>query len=483
MLTQLIRDQLGLFLAMALSVAFQDYRIPNDRGGVGASGTIGRGTTPGEKFVPVLPSTQPAPTWIYVVPSTPAQPAPALGEVAPPVVPTSLSVAEASLRLPALARANPYSSYHRGWVHGYWNARLPDSSWRPTPGPGGTDATPGKGLSPVLGIGLGWGLPAWSIGPMAYSWGYFPYNNPFLRGPAPGGADRLRFDDYSRPIGVLNPPPTETLFDEAILRFERARESFRRGDSAEALRLADEALQLMPDDPMMQQFRALSLFSLRRYDEAAATLHSVLAVSPGWDWLTLVALYGDRATYTRHLRLLESATREDSRSAAAPFVLAYHYLSTGYDDEAVDQWTRVLELRPDDALTAGLIRELRPTRPADGDMAARMPETAGRRWASGPAAAGEREKLAGTWIARPAAGTAITVTFRPQGRITWKVAQPGREREFNGFAILEQHTLSLSEDEIHALVGTVQWHDGGRFTFRALAARADDPGLRFAKNP
>jgi hypothetical protein len=31
----------------------------------------------------------------------------------------------------------------------------------------------------------------------------------------------------------------------------------------------------MPDDPLLHQFRALALFALRRYEEAAAALYAV----------------------------------------------------------------------------------------------------------------------------------------------------------------------------------------------------------------
>ena len=50
------------------------------------------------------------------------------------------------------------------------------------------------------GMGLGWGLPAWVIGPMAYRWGYFAFANPYLVGPPPSGPARSGFPDYSRPV-------------------------------------------------------------------------------------------------------------------------------------------------------------------------------------------------------------------------------------------------------------------------------------------
>jgi tetratricopeptide (TPR) repeat protein len=309
------------------------------------------------------------------------------------------------------------------------------------------------------------------------------YENPFSRG-GPPPADQSQVDEYSHPINVQSSPPTDTLLDEALSSLGAAHDAFRREDFARALQLTDEALRRMPDDPMLHQFRALSLFALRRYEEAAATLHAVLAVGPGWDWTTMVSLYGNRDTYTRQLRLLEDYAEEDPRAPAARFVLAYHYLTTGYADEATGQWARVLALRPNDALSAGLIRELQPLRASNRDHVSRTPmisDSSGG--AAGSAPAGKPGRLIGTWIARPAADTTITLVFQPRRRIVWKVRQQGRDREFAGFAIYQQRTLTISQDQDNSLVGTVHWQDEDHVTFKVLASRPGDPGLSFARSP
>ncbi len=43
----------------------------------------------------------------------------------------------------------------------------------------------------------------------------------------------------------------------------------------------------MPNDAALHEFRALVLFALQRYDDAAAALYAVLTAGPGWDWATL----------------------------------------------------------------------------------------------------------------------------------------------------------------------------------------------------
>ena len=75
----------------------------------------------------------------------------------------------------------------------------------------------------------------------------------------------------------------------------------------------NDALAKVPNDSDIHEFRALCLFALGRYDEAAATLYAVLSVGPGWDWTTLIGLYPDVSVYTAQLRALESYCTGASR--------------------------------------------------------------------------------------------------------------------------------------------------------------------------
>ena len=415
----------------------------------------------------------------------PVQPSPAQSDVNPSESAdrAEMSRLDLAVNLPALARDNPYLAYHRGWVHGYWNASFPNAWSRPTRGYSATEAASGKGPGSGPGMGLGWGLPAWVIGPMAYRWGYFRYDNPFHRGGPTLDADPPRADDYSRPISVLIPPPTESLLDDALLSFRAARDAFRREDYPR--RPPPDRGCVTPDArrPDAASIPRLTHFALGRYDEAAATLHAVLAVCPGWDWITVNSLYRDRETYTRQLRLLEQYSDANSRAAAARFVRAYHYLTTGYAEEAVGQWEQVVALRPNDRLSAQMVLELQRFRQGNGDRPARTsstPDTAST--AAAAASSSHSGKLEGTWTAHPSPDTTITLTLQKRGPLVWKVSQPGRDREFEGHAIYEKETLTLSQNQDNALVGTVRWQDEGHFTFKILAGQQGDPGLTFARS-
>src|SRR5262249_23222490 len=151
--------------------------------------------------------------------------------------------------------------------------------------------------------------------------------------------------------------------------FDAARDSFQQGNYDQALQQTNDALKQTPNDTALHEFRALCLFALKRHDEAAASLYAVLSVGPGWDWATLIGLFADVDTYTAQLRGLEDACRANPQSAAARFVLAYHYLTQGHNDAAVSILKQVLALRPDDSLSAKLVATLSPPQAAPSGAA------------------------------------------------------------------------------------------------------------------
>jgi tetratricopeptide (TPR) repeat protein len=283
----------------------------------------------------------------------------------------------------------------------------------------------------------------------------------------------------SHPIDVQNAPPTYEVVNAAHIGFRAARGAFRGEDFPRALRLTEESLKLVPDDPIVHQFRALSLFALRRYDEAAAATYAVLAVEPGWDWTTMASLYDNLEAYTRQLRLLEDYAEAHPGSAEARFLLAYHYLGAGYVNQAVGEWKRVLALRPNDLLSARMIQALQPSRSSEGEELTAHPTIADTPATSAAPGSSKPADLTGTWAARPIPGTTITLSFQPEGQVVCKIRQAGRDREFAGYAIRERATLTLTQDQDNSLVGTLSWQDQDHFNFRLLARWPGDRGLTF----
>jgi predicted Zn-dependent protease len=294
--------------------------------------------------------------------------------------------------------------------------------------------------------------------------------------------------DYSQPIDTTSAPASGSIADPAMTLFEAARESFHQGNYDQALAQTDQALAKVPNDTAIHEFRALCLFALKRYDEAAATLYAVLSVGPGWDWSTLVGLYPDVGTYTAQLRALEDYRNSHPQSASARFVLSYHYLTEGYTSSAVAMLKQVVALMPSDTLSAKLLRQLDP--PKDQHQAA--PAAAAgpvSSAAAGPEAASaladttppQGASIAGTWSAHPSAAVSIALTIEPGGKFTWKVIQKGRAQQFSGVSTSGEGILTLAQDQGPVLVGRVSWKDANHLTFRVVGDGPDDPGLSFAK--
>ena len=266
-------------------------------------------------------------------------------------------------------------------------------------------------------------------------------------------------------------PAAESAADPAMTLFDAGRGLFHDGNYADALQKTDEALTRLPNDTTLHEFRALCLFALGRYDEAAATLYAVLSVGPGWDWTTLISLYPNVDVYTTQLRALEDYCKAQRQAAGARFVLAYHYLTEGFTDEAVKILKQVAVLKPNDTLTAKLLKQLDAQRNAGATAAATAVDT------TPPAGA----TIEGTWTAQPAEGTSIALSIKPGGAFDWEVTQQGRKQHFAGTSTFGNGILTLAQEKGPALVGRVSWKDPSHMTFRIVGDGPDDPGLSFAK--
>ncbi len=218
--------------------------------------------------------------------------------------------------------------------------------------------------------------------------------------------------DYSQPISTVATAPAQSAADQSLALFGQARDSFKSGDVTLALQQADAALVQNPNDTSLHEFRALCLFALGRYDEAAVPLYAVLAIGPGWDWPTLIGLYPNVEVYTSQLRRLEAYTTANPQSSTSRFVLAYHYLTEGFNDAAAAQLKQVVALKPTDAVATKLLQQMNAAdRQPEGSNSRRRLRS---RAARPPRSSGEPPPInttvpegatiTGTWTAKPNAG-------------------------------------------------------------------------------
>jgi tetratricopeptide (TPR) repeat protein len=259
--------------------------------------------------------------------------------------------------------------------------------------------------------------------------------------------------DYSRPLDLTSIPAEPEGTEQDDSTFLAARDAFKAGEFARALSLTDLTLQHYPNDPVLHEFRALCLFALGRYDEAAAALYVVLTAGPGWDWPTMVGLYSDVDTYTRQLRALEAAIHANPAVASKRFVLAYHYLVQEHTERARREFENAIQLQPKDELAAQFVKLLTPPSEAPAVAAtdpARATETAGMHQPSPPPAA-----LLGTWKAQPRRDLSIELTVREDGQFTWDVNSNGQADSITGGVDYLDGVLTLTQADAPALAGKV----------------------------
>jgi tetratricopeptide (TPR) repeat protein len=152
--------------------------------------------------------------------------------------------------------------------------------------------------------------------------------------------------DPAGPINVDSAPPDPSAADSSEPVFSAARDSFKAGNYQRALELIDQVVKETPNAPVAHEFRALCLFALKRFDEAATVAYAALSAGPCWNWSTLVGLYPDVDTYTNQLRALEAAVRSKRSSTPPRFLLAYHYLVQGNNEAAGTEFADVVKLEP-----------------------------------------------------------------------------------------------------------------------------------------
>ncbi len=332
------------------------------------------------------------------------------------------------------------------------------------------------GLGALGGLGLGYGgfgyggIGAWGIGSPAYAYGYMPYSNPYAIGYNTGGSAF----NYSQPVNLATAQPDRPQAENVAPVFDQAQQAFRAGDYDKSLALTRDALTQSPNDADVHEFLALVYFAQGKYDQAAAPLYAILSVGPGWDWSHLINHYDDPNAYTNQLRSLESFTQANAKSAQSRFVLAYHYICQNNTDAAASELKVVTELQPKDTLSAQLLAKLQPSKEANPPAPAE------------PAAVAsfDANKLNGTWTATPAQGAKVTFTMQNGGAFSWAVAAPGQPaKTISGTSSLNDGVLTLNDKDsrLGALAGQVAWQDDTHFTFRAVGAPADDPGLKFAR--
>jgi len=401
---------------------------------------------------------------------------------------------------PAAWGARPWwsnSTYH-SWHHGSWNYGW-NRNWhsyhhayRP-----GYYRPPGMGYLPGyhghyddddddFGEAAAWGIAAWSLGSLAFNSGYNTYRNPYT---APPVQTQRTVIHYTAPMSVVaaqeEPEPEEvalTSQEKSTAAIERARGQFGAADYLSALQSTDEAISFAASDSALHEFRALCLFALGRYGDAAGVLNPVLASGPGWDWSTMASFYPDSDTYTTQLRKLESYVEANPNSADSQFLLGYHYMVAGFIDQAYGMFDRVVKLQPADTVAVQLRNLAESSSPEVAAAAPPSPEAPSTEAAPDPGVVVEviePTDLEGGWKAASADGKAITLSLGADGKFSWNYEGASATVLAGDWSIDEEGQLVLATDDVQ-MVADISL-EGNTLKFVLDGAPVGDPGLSFQR--
>lgn len=382
--------------------------------------------------------------------------------------------------------SSPYR--HSGWNVGYWNPAW-NFGWS------------GYGYGPAWGYGpygyygyygRNWGtwaaigLASWALGANYYNLGYGYYGNPYYLSSYGGWnyAEPIPVVYYDETLGSTSAVATRnsTAAQEADQLISDARLEFRNGNYEQALNLVDQAIEKTPDDPVLHEFRALTLFALKKYPEASAAIYAVLAVAPGWNWSTMSSMYPSVGVYTEQLRDLEEEARSNPDVAATHFLLGYHYLTMGHADAARNQLEKASKLAPEDQVSRQLLGVLSRAEPQADDRGRAAERTDSLPPPTTPRddseALAPEPKIIGEWTAEAQGKNSIALDLRDDGTFNWTLNREGKPAKHTGKYELEGDTLILDFEDGGGMIGKVTETDGG-FKFKLLNGPEEDPGLNF----
>jgi tetratricopeptide (TPR) repeat protein len=329
-------------------------------------------------------------------------------------------------------------------------------------------------------------LPRWG-----YSYGY-SYANPYYvpvesAQPVYDYSQPIVIDTYNSPsaeaTSVADQTPTQQVVQEtpeqtaSYQLFDQARDAFMKEDYRSALQYDEQALRKSPKDPVLHEFNALCLFALGNYQRTAGVLNSLLAVAPGMDWTTMIALYPNVDVYTQQLRALETYCKQKPDDAAAQFVLAYHYLVAGHSEAAAEALKKVVAKQPGDAVAKQLLDALTPEtieQPADSSSPA--PSATETSAAETPAT-----DLVGKWKAERD-GDVFELTVDENGKFIWKATPKGKQPlTIDGNLTTTNDMLILESKDQGSMVGNVTPGGPNRFQFISTGGPPGDKGLMFKR--
>ena len=281
----------------------------------------------------------------------------------------------------------------------------------------------------------------------------------------------------SSPTTNANPSANSNI-EASFGDFDKGLASFKEGNYQAALSSFNSALSKNSGDPVVHEVRALSLFALGDYANAAVALNSLLAAAPGMDWTTVSSLYGNGDDYTAQLRKLEEYCKANPKNPASAFVLAYHYLVIGQKDSAIRALKVVVENQPKDVTAKRMLEALDP-KPIEAKTATPSPDA--KPQAEELAKPAPEVDLVGKWQA-VAGSTTIDLSISEESKFIWKATESGKPAvELAGDFGTNGSAVLMESPDKGSLGGTVKSINADEWILNPPGATDVSGGLKFKR--
>ncbi len=326
-------------------------------------------------------------------------------------------------------------NHHHNWYHGCWSGHSHSNWYAP----------------------LAWGAVGWGLGSLTSSWGYpysYSYVNPYY---APSAVATPVQYDYAQPI-VINdyydasgsnqsvttqavpptegalpaeemppPPPVEDSpqVQQGYKLLDEARTSFLAQNYTAASAQVQQAIAKVPGDPILHEFSALCMFTMKDYQTAAAVLNNLMSVAPGMDWTTLSSLYTDTSVYEQQLGSLQDFCNSHPNDAAAHFVLAYHRLICGDAEAATEALQVVVQQQPKDEVARRMLQAINPPDPSETESSTPLTPAPGTEAVASDTPQPTTD-LIGPWQAERDQAT-FDLQLDEEGGFAWKSSMQGQD--------------------------------------------------------
>ena len=375
----------------------------------------------------------------------------------------------------------------RPWYGGSWNCGWSNSYYHHRPYfsyYGGYRPWPGYVVVEQNNVAnaIGWGLVGWSLGKLIYDCGYQSYRNPYPVQPVTV-VDR-QVVTYQEPITVVA-AKTAPKADDETARITQKSESliaesqaaFKQGNYLVALESANKAIAEAPGDGALHEYRALILFALGKFSEAAGVLNPVLAGGPGWDWSTMIALYNTQETYMSQFDALKNYSKGKSNAADAHFLLGYHHMVCGHLEEAAEEFEAAAKLQPSDSVSA----QLRDLTKASSQSGSDEPTEPDSEKEAAPQTALPLEKLSGAWVSDKGEAGTVLLVFKDDGKFIWSFKKGDQNNEFSGDFSMNDNGLLVLDAKESQMTATVSQPKDNELKFVLAGGPPGDPGLTFTR--